>query len=150
MSRAADVIVLAPYCDAVMEPLTREEPGRSWRGRFEPVQAQEGGFGYGWAIEFDKARGRSGLLKDLESLPWPHPGGVQVLIRDQDDDCFGLWMLYDGKLVEVPLPRTERFHRPAPPTDQFPPDPGMLLRTDIRQQLPEQTPSELRDPRPAW
>jgi hypothetical protein len=52
--------------------------------------------------------------------------------------------------VEVPLPRTERFHRPAPPTDQFPPDPGMLLRTDIRQQLPEQTPSELRDPRPAW
>ncbi|WP_330460936.1 hypothetical protein OIB37_31135 [Streptomyces sp. NBC_00820] len=150
MSRAADVIVLAPYSDDVMEPLTREQPGRSWRGRFEPVQGQDGGFGYGWAIEFDKERGRSGLLKELESLPWSNPGGVQVLIRDQDDDCFGLWMMYDGKLVEVTLPRTERFHPPAPQTERYAPNPGTLLRTDMHQKLPKHTPPELRDPRPAW
>ncbi|MFF1899064.1 hypothetical protein [Streptomyces sp. NPDC058206] len=32
----------------------------------------------------------------------------QILVRDQDDDCFGLWLIHDGKLVEVPLPRTGR------------------------------------------
>ncbi|MFF8401080.1 hypothetical protein ACF06P_05525 [Streptomyces sp. NPDC015684] len=150
MSRAADVIVLAPYSEEVMEPLTRQDPERSWRGRFEPVQGQDGGFGYGWALEFDKAHGRSGLLADLEALSWPNPLRVQVLIRDQDDDCFGLWMFHDDKLVEVPLPRTERFHEPAPPTDEFVPSPGILLRTDTHQRLPKQTPPELRDPRPAW
>lgn len=95
-------------------------------------------------------RPRTGLLRDLESLPWPHPGSVQVLIHDQDDDCFGLWMMHDGKLVEVPLPRTQRFHQPAPATHEYPPDPGMLLRTDGYCELPEQTPAPDRDPRPAW
>lgn len=78
------------------------------------------------------------------------PGSVQVLIRDEEDDCFGLWMLHDGTLVEIELPHTQRLHKPAPPTDEFPPSPGLLWRTD-RGTVPfEQTPQELRDPRPAW
>ncbi len=42
---------------------------------------------------------------------------VQVLLRDQDDDCFGLWMFQEDRLVEVTIPRTERFHQPAPPNE---------------------------------
>ncbi|MFE7213600.1 hypothetical protein ACFY0A_21670 [Streptomyces sp. NPDC001698] len=89
-------------------------------------------------------------MKHLESLPWPRPESVQVLIHDQDDDCFGLWMIHDGKLVEVPLPRTQRFHDPAPPDEEYPPSPGVLWRTDTHSDLPEQTPKDRRDPRPAW
>lgn len=151
MSRNAEVIVLAPYADGVMEPLTRDDAERSWRGRFVPVESQwVGSFGIGWATEFERMRSRTGLLAHLESLPWPHPEGVQILIHDQDDDCFGLWMIHDGRLVEVPLPRTRRFHRPAPRNEDYPPDPGYLLRTDQGRTLPEQTPEELRDQRPSW
>lgn len=151
MSRDAQVIVLARYSDQVMAPLTQDDPERAWRGRFVPIQNQwVGSLDSGWATEFERVRARSGLLDHLESLPWPHPESVQVLIRDQDDDCYGLWMFHDGALVEVELPRTRRFHRPAPPTQDFPPDPGLLLRTDLGRDLPEQTPEELRDPRPSW
>lgn len=151
MSRFAEVIVLALDADSVMEPLTRDDEERTWRGRFEPIQSQwVGSFGIGWATEFERMRSRSGLLKHLEPLPWPRPESVQVLIHDQDDDCFGLWMIHDGKLVEVPLPRTQRFYEPAPPNEEFPPDPGYLLRTDQGRDMPEQTPEEHRDPRPAW
>ncbi|MFI1394625.1 hypothetical protein [Streptomyces sp. NPDC020681] len=151
MSTFAEVIVLALGADEVMEPLTRDDEQRTWRGRFVPIQSQWlGSFGIGWATEFERMRSRCGLLRHLESLPWPRPESVQVLIHDQDDDCFGLWMIQDGMLVEVPLPRTERFHQPAPPTEEFPPDPGYLLRTDQGHDLPEQTPIDRRDPRSAW
>ncbi|MDT6987362.1 hypothetical protein ACFSUJ_24745 [Streptomyces lusitanus] len=151
MSTFAEVVVLALNAHEVMEPLTREDRTRSWQGRFVPIESQWGrSFGLGWAVEFERMRTRSGLLRHLESLPWPCPNSVQVLIHDQDDDCFGLWMMHDGKLVEVPLPRTQRFHLPAPPTDEFPPSPGYLLRTDEDRELPEQTPPDRRDPRPAW
>jgi hypothetical protein len=107
--------------DEVMGPRTRGDEERTWRGRFVPIQSQwVGSFGSGWATEFARMRSRSGLLKHLESLPWPRPESVQVLIHDQDDDCYGLWMIHDGKLVEVSLPRTQRFHDPAPPDDGFP------------------------------
>lgn len=149
MSRDAEVIVLAQGADEVMEPLTREDAGRTWRGHFVPIVGQWG-YDFGWALEFEKMRARKGLLRHLESLPWPYPGSVQVLLRDQDDDCFGLWMFQDGRLVEIAIPRTERFHQPAPPDEDFEPDPGLLLRTDQGRVLPEQTPEEDRDPRPAW
>lgn len=131
MSRLAEVIVLAVGADDVMEPLTQDDETRTWRGRFVPIESQWGrSFGIGWATEFERMRPRSGLLRHLESLPRPYPESVQVLIHDQDDDCFGLWMIHDGRLVEVLLPHTERFHQPAPPTEEFPPDPGYLLRTE--------------------
>src|SRR5437879_1012798 len=113
MSRNAEVVVLALDAEEVMEPLTREDEGRTWRGRFEPIQSRwMGSFGVGWATEFERMRSRSGLLKELESLAWPRPESVQVLIHDEEDDCFGLWMIHDGHLVEVQLPRTRRLHEP--------------------------------------
>lgn len=149
MSRDAEVIVLARWSNEVMEPLTQDDPERMWRGRFVPI-AGHWGYEFGWALEFEKMRARKGLLRHLESLPWPHPHTVQVLLRDQDDDCFGLWMFQEGRLVEVTIPRTERFHQPAPPNEDFEPDPGMLLRTDQDTALPEQTPEACRDTRSPW
>lgn len=90
MSRNAEVIVLALDADEVMEPLTRDDPARSWGGRFVPIHSQWGAsFGAGWAVEFARMRPRTGLLAHLESLPWRRPESVQVLIHDQHDDCFG-------------------------------------------------------------
>ncbi|MCL6292608.1 hypothetical protein [Streptomyces sp. 43Y-GA-1] len=146
MSRIAQVIVLATCADEVMEPLTRPDDARSWRGHFEPLDLFVGG----WVIEFNRVEPRSGLLSHLESLPWPDPGQVQVLIHDEEDDCFGLWMIHDGKLVEVPLPRTQRFHAPAPPTGEFVPSPGYLWRTDTGNNVPAGLSPERQDPRPAW
>ncbi|WP_256382732.1 hypothetical protein [Streptomyces sp. Mg1] len=37
MSRMAQVLVLARYEDEVMEPLTRYDESRTWRGRFERI-----------------------------------------------------------------------------------------------------------------
>ncbi|MFJ7124787.1 hypothetical protein ACIQUO_32950 [Streptomyces albogriseolus] len=42
MSRDAEVIVLARWSDEVMEPLTRDDPERTWRGRFVPIAGQWG------------------------------------------------------------------------------------------------------------
>ncbi|MFI2034525.1 hypothetical protein ACH470_07570 [Streptomyces bottropensis] len=131
MSRDAEVIVLARWSDEVMEPLTQDDPERTWRGRFVPI-AGHWGYKFGWALEFEKMRARKGLLKHLESLPWPHPHTVQVLLRDQDDDCFGLWMFQEGRLVEATIPRTERFHQPAPPNEDCHPDPGSCAPTKTR------------------
>ncbi|MDX2645647.1 hypothetical protein PV341_19190 [Streptomyces sp. PA03-1a] len=146
MSRIAQVIVLATYEDEVMEPLTRSDGSRSWKGEFKPL----GLFAGGWVIEFYRNWTRSGLLKHLESLPWANPGNVQVLIHDEEDDCFGLWMIHDGRLVEVPLPRTQRFYPPAPPTDDYSPSPGYLWRTDVGSTVPTKLSTERQDPRPAW
>ncbi|MFD5535961.1 hypothetical protein ACFWI0_31605, partial [[Kitasatospora] papulosa] len=114
MSRDAEVIVLARWSDEVMEPLTQDDPERTWRGRFVPIAGQWG-YEFGWALEFEKLRGRQGLLKHLESLPWPHPHTVQVLLRDQDDDCFGLWMFQEGRGGGVGEDRGAPWRRPAPP-----------------------------------
>lgn len=146
MSRMAQVIVLATYEDEVMEPLTRCDESRSWKGKFQPLDLFVGG----WAIEFDRVDPRSGLLKHLESLPWADPGKVQVLIHDEEDDCFGLWMIHDGRLLEVPLPRTQRFYSPAPPTDDYAPSPGYLWRTDTGSTVPTDLSTERQDPRPSW
>ncbi|WP_405575383.1 hypothetical protein OG317_36055 [Streptomyces sp. NBC_01167] len=145
MSRIAQVIVLAPYADEVMDPLTRPDPSRTWQGHFTPLDTFVGG---GWMIEFHRMRPREGLLRHLESLAWPNPGSVQVLIHDDEDDCFGLWMMQAGVLSEVPLPGHRRLHPPAPATHEYPPDPGLLWRTEST--IPTDYAAERTDPRPAW
>jgi hypothetical protein len=144
MSRIAQVIVLAPYADEVMEPLTRPDDSRSWRGCFRPLELFIGG----WVIEFERMRPRSGLLRHLESLAWPHPMSVQVLIHDEEDDCFGLWMIRDAVLAEVQLPGHRRLHSPAPTTEEFPPDPGPLWRAETP--VPARFSTQRQDRRPAW
>lgn len=130
MSRFADVIVLARDAEEVMEPLTRSDPEREWYQCFTRVDdsvfsgANDGSEEcYAWVIQFFRLNWR-GLLTYLESLPWPDPRSVQVLVRDEEDDCFGLWMLYDGELTEVPLPRTSRHLAPGNSVT------GTLRRTD--------------------
>lgn len=78
---------------------------------------------YAWVIQFYRHNWRN-LLARLESLEWPDPYSVQVLIHDEEDACFGLWMIYDGRLAEVPLPRTERKLHPDISVT------GVLSRTD--------------------
>ncbi|MEU4067208.1 hypothetical protein AB0F25_33245 [Streptomyces wedmorensis] len=146
MSRMAQIVVLARYEDEVMEPLTRDDESRTWRGRFEQIP---GWFVGGWHIEFFRSYQRAGVLKDLESLPWNNPECVQVLLHDEDDDCFGLWMFHDGVLTEVPLAGTRRIHdvRSAPSDN---PDPGVLWRTDQGRELPTHSPERAQDPRLSW
>jgi hypothetical protein len=144
MSRIAQVIVLAPNADEVMQPLTRPDDSRSWRGCFKQLDL----FAGAWVIEFERIRPRSGLLRHLESLAWPHPTSVQVLIHDEEDDCFGLWTIRDGVLAEVQLPGYRRLHSAAPATDEFPPDPGLLWQTETP--VPAGFSTERQDRRPAW
>ncbi|MFD5429316.1 hypothetical protein [Streptomyces sp. NPDC127084] len=109
MSRNTEVIVLARGAEQVMESLT--QPTGVFTRVHDGMFSGEGMPSddcYTWVAQFVRKRAWSGLFEELESLPWPDPYSVQVLIRDEDDDCFGLWMLYDGKLSEVPLPRTRR------------------------------------------
>ena len=129
MSRDVEIIVLASEAEAVMEPLTRSDPNRAWGERFSRIDnsffsGSRAGSDrcYAWTIQFNRPRWRE-LLSHLESLPWPDPYSVQVLIHDQDDSCFSLWMLYEGQLSEVPLPHTTR-----KPFSDLPI--GVLHRTD--------------------
>lgn len=131
VSRFAEVIVIARDAEEVMEPLTRPDDSREWYQCFKPVYDRDFGAPslrdsmgcFMWINEFMRMNWQ-GLLSHLESLNWPDPTSVQVLIHDEEDDCFGLWMIYDGKLVEVPLPRTVR----TPDTRAS--VTGILTRTD--------------------
>ncbi|MFE4628566.1 hypothetical protein [Streptomyces mirabilis] len=135
MSRFAEVIVLASGAEEIMEPLTRPDDNREWSGQFTDIG--HGMFG-GWAIEFARRINWIGLLEHLESQPWPSPHSVQVLIHDEEDDCFGLWMMHDGRLVEVPLPRTSRYFWRDHYTGKVDPNsPGILMRTDKSAGSPE-------------
>ncbi len=130
MSRFAEVIVVARDAEEVMEPLTRPDADREWHQCFTRVDDSVfAGTGTGsaecylWVIQFTRHNWR-GLLAHLEALPWPDPRSVQVLVHDEEDDCFGLWMIYDGRLTEVPLPHTvRRLHPDVSVT-------GTLSRTD--------------------
>ncbi|MFE3188003.1 hypothetical protein ACFXHA_03285 [Nocardia sp. NPDC059240] len=129
MSRFAEIIVLARDAEHVMHHLTVHDDNREWHQCFTPIgDAMFEGANratdecYAWVIQF-RRRTWTGLLAHLESLEWPDPNSVQVLVHDEEDSCFGLWMIYDGKLTEIPLPRTKRLEFPSTIT-------GVLLRTD--------------------
>lgn len=131
VSRFAEVIVIAKDAEEVMKPLTQPDDNREWWQCFKPVYERyfEGPNSrtdetcFMWVIQFWRFNWK-GLLSHLESLPWPDPCSVQVLVHDEEDDCFGLWMIYDGKLVEVSIPRTVRNEFPESSVT------GVLLRTD--------------------
>ncbi len=128
MSRVSDVIVSADAQEAALEPLTRRDDSRAWSGVLAPITGRDadrfwvhdgkGPVSDIWVGTFS-GLDRAALLADLERLPWTCPHSVQVLIRDDQDDCFGLWMLHEGRLREVPLPATRRD-----------PQTGILIRVD--------------------
>ncbi len=99
-----------------MDGLTQPDDSRPWHQSFiaiDDATFSGAGFEYGssecymWIVQFYRNNWHE-LLAHLEALPWPRPETVQILVHDENDDCFGLWMMYDGKLAEVPLPRTRR------------------------------------------
>jgi hypothetical protein len=132
MSRFAEVVVLADEANEVMYPLTQENDGtRPWNNLFVPIESQwPGSFGRGWAAEFTHRHHWAGLLEYLQSLAWPRPETVQILVHDEGDDCFGLWMIFDGDLVEVPLPRTKREVNPNRTTGRDSYEVSNLYRID--------------------
>jgi hypothetical protein len=117
-----------------MAPLTKPDESREWHQCFTPIDdsifsgTRSGSREcYAWVIQFYR-HNWTGLLSRLESIPWPDPYSVQVLVHDEEDDCFGLWMLYDGKLTEIPLPHTQR--EPFPGASVT----GVLTRIDRRKE----------------
>ncbi|MFD8087038.1 hypothetical protein ACFV4F_35710 [Kitasatospora sp. NPDC059722] len=80
----------------------------------------------------------------MESLPWKAPESVQVLIRDEEDDCFGLWMIRDGRLTEIPVPGHRRLH-PLAHSTEYALDPGLLWRAATP--VPAGFSEERQDPR---
>ncbi|WP_392748968.1 hypothetical protein [Streptomyces sp. LN590] len=65
------------------------------------------------------------LRRRLRAAPWKCPHDVQLLLHNENDVLFGLWMLLDGQWAEVQLPRTERaasrgqLQRTDCPDDEF-------------------------------
>lgn len=140
--------VLARYEDEVMEPLTRDDETRTWRGEFTPIPDW---LISGWHLESFRLNQRRGVLADLEALPWKEPECVQVMFPDEDDDVFGMWMFQDGELAEVQIPRTKRIHHP-PSREGESSWPGTLWRTDgpNAQGLTAHSPEHEQNPRLSW
>jgi hypothetical protein len=125
VSNVTNVIVLAGFEIEAMRPFTFDRdtwdpdvaPDRDWSGWFtnvakgEPsdlwVNDSKGPECDVWVGAFNHLN-RPALLHDLAAAPWRDPLTVQVLIKGQDDDCWGIWMFSDGDLREVALPGVVR------------------------------------------
>ncbi|MFD7855262.1 hypothetical protein ACFV6B_13385 [Streptomyces microflavus] len=65
------------------------------------------------------------LRSTLQQLPWKCPHSVQLLLHNENDALFGMWILLDGHWLEVPIPRTTRrpadghLHRTDCPDDEY-------------------------------
>ena len=115
MSNVTNVVVLVQdFSDArLLEPFTVPSESRRWSGAISNITGEDAdrywvhnGKGpecHVWVGAFNHFN-REAFLDDLQRLPWESPGGVQVLISGQDDDCWGLWMFTSGRLAEVQLP----------------------------------------------
>ncbi len=105
MQRFMDPNVQVPWMRTTrFVSLTGESVAPHWIGPKGPGSAI-------YAAAFDNFD-RQPLLDALEALPWRDQLSVQVLIRSEDDDCWGLWMFLDGRLQEIQLPGAARV--PAP------------------------------------
>jgi hypothetical protein len=121
MSNVTNVLILASGERDAMDALTnsarRWDDTAGWRGYFGSISRQPAAEYWGddgkwpecdvWAGAFNYLN-RPALLQELQELPWRNRDSVQVLILGQDDDCWGLWMFVEGRLVEVDLPGATR------------------------------------------
>jgi hypothetical protein len=133
LSNVTNVMVLAFGEALAMSPVVESDEERVWNGRFNNVTTGAANQlwivnGKGpecdvWVAALNHLR-RLALLQDLSSLSWETPHMTQVLIRGQDDDCWGLWMIQAGVLVEIALPGCFRWPR----IDAHDEDVGMLRR----------------------
>jgi hypothetical protein len=121
MSNVTNVLILTRGDEKAMAALTnsarRWDDTAGWRGYFGSISQQPAAEYWGddgkwpecrvWAGAFNYLN-RPALLAELQELPWESRDSVQVLILGQDDDCWGLWMFVQGRLVEVDLPSVTR------------------------------------------
>jgi hypothetical protein len=115
MSNVTNVIVLASdfFDDRLLKPFSIPSESRRWHGALSKTTDEDadrywvhdgkGPERHVWVGVFNHFN-RKAFLDDLQKLPWENSGGLQVLIKGQDDDCWGLWMFTSGRLQEVPLP----------------------------------------------
>ena len=122
-----------------MAPLLEQNSDREWHGRLNLITGPEAeGFWAGdgqvplasvWVGAFN-CLNVGALLADLAKLEWRSPLGVQVLIRAEEDDCWGLWMIVGDRFEEVAFPgafRGRSAARFAGAHGQIE-EPGMLMR----------------------
>ncbi|MGQ4727928.1 MULTISPECIES: hypothetical protein [Streptomyces] len=120
MSDCTDVILLFSYLeDAVMEEIARLDPvltGLHPRG-LKRVSGDEQLGHWGGNPRGAECHVVAGTFNHLDAeklratlrtLPWKCPHAVQLLLHNENDAAFGMWMLLDRDWAEVPLPRTVR------------------------------------------
>jgi hypothetical protein len=117
MSNVTNVLILTLGDDEAVAPLTERRDGAAWTGYFGDLSSQPAAEFWGhdgklpecsvWGGAFNHLN-RPALLQELQELPWQNRDSVQVLIRGQDDDCWGMWMFVNGRLAEVNLPGATR------------------------------------------
>ncbi|URN11143.1 hypothetical protein LUW77_01590 [Streptomyces radiopugnans] len=139
MSDFTDVLLLFNYLeDEAMEHLVELDLPGADDGGFRRVSADHplGHWGGRAGAECHVVAGTFDHLNTvrlrrlLQTVPWKCPHGVQLLLHNENDAIFSLWMLVDERWVEVPLPRTARhpsqghLRRTDCPDDEFRLDPG--------------------------
>jgi hypothetical protein len=144
MSNVTNVIVMASVFDVpTLAPLTKRDPARLWRGQLATitdddmnlsddfwVQDGKGPECHVWVGAFNHFHRRA-FLDDLAQLAFKEPESLQVLIKAQEDDCFGLWMMAGRNLCEVPLPGWTRHPLQAETLER-----GQWVRIEIGALLP--------------
>ncbi len=69
------------------------QPGSGWGGRKYPeTTVLAGAFNYLQLEEFIEA---------LQKLTWREPDQFRLFVQGQDADAFGVWIIRNGKIVEV-------------------------------------------------
>jgi len=88
-----------------LEAPRRKPAGTLGVGYLEQLDALEQGWA-GW--KYPEVRLWGGALNDADlpavvnrfaATPWRHPDSVQLLITDQEQAAFRLWMIRDGRAV---------------------------------------------------
>ena len=134
MSWVANVLVTADRVDTdvirILSEWLRTEcpwrvpsvpPGATGVGSLEYLSDRSTGWGGGkypecnlWAGALNHAD-LVAVRDKVHSLPWRYPSAVQLLIQDQEQDYFRLFMIRDGDLREfspppLPLDRWDEHH----------------------------------------
>ena len=89
----------------------RQQPGVRGVGFLKALDSAEDGWG-GWkapeAVLWGGVLNHAELpavVRRFEQIPWRHPDSVQLMISDQEQFAFRLWMIREGRAVQyTPLP----------------------------------------------
>lgn len=118
MSRVANVILTTDFLDERRgEELSRwlqdQAPTRHGERRGVGALAPTTSWGGGKAPECTVFTGVlnhadvDAVARHVEQMPWAHPELLQLLVKDQEDSFFRLWMFRAGRLVEFTPPQEQ-------------------------------------------